>query len=997
MPRRWRASEDPWRAVVARRLLLAGLVWWSAPAVAAAQVGDYVGLPISAVRLQTEGRDVLDQALADLVETRVGEPLSMQLVRESIGHFITLGRFEDVQVHATRSAASVELVYDLMPLHAVDRVRFEGDLGLSESVLRRELADRFGATPPIGRAQDAARALEELYRTRGFLTARVTPRGDVDHTRERTTLVFTTRAGQRARVGKIDVAGTPLLPGPQLLQRLGISSGALYDPLELVTRLSEYEESLRGRGYYEATADYAARPGSDGSVVDLDIHVESGPMVSIVFEGDPLPEDRQEELVPVRQEASVDEDLLEDSTNRITDYLRSQGYWRASAEHARTTTEAGLRITFRIRRGLLYRVAGLEVSGYSAVELATLQALVSVRAGAPFVEAQLDADVAAIESHYRTLGFAAVQVRSTVEEVPAGPGREPLSPGEGLLAPRIAIVEGPRTLVGSARVEGNQSIPEAQLREGFVSVPGSPFYQPHVTADRETLMLRYLNRGFQSATVNVETVFSSDRSRVDLVYKIAEGPQVIVDHILIVGNSRTSAATIERELLFKPGQPLGLSDFVESQRRLRALGLFRRVRINENAHAGSARRDIIVIVEEAPVTTMGYGGGLEGGRRLRRDPAADGQAVERLEFAPRGFFEVGRRNLWGKNRSVNLFTRVSLRPRDVADDPALDGQGIGFSEYRLLGTYREPHAFGLNADAAFQASWEQAIRSSFNFARRGVQASIARRLSPTLSVTGRYAFDRTRLFNRRFNPQDELLIDRLFPQVRLSSFQAALVRDTRDDPIDPTAGTLVGADGEIAARAIGSEVGFARSFLQAFYFRRLYRSRPIVLATGARLGLEAGFPREVVRVDSQGNPVVGPDGQPIVDVLKDIPASERFFAGGDTTVRGFALDTLGDAPTIDQDGFPKGGHALVILNAELRIPVWRELSFATFLDAGNVFARATDLDLAGIRGAAGFGVRYRSPLGPIRVDLGFKLDEQELSGGGEERRTHLHISLGHAF
>jgi outer membrane translocation and assembly module TamA len=161
-----------------------------------------------------------------------------------------------------------------------------------------------------------------------------------------------------------------------------------------------------------------------------------------------------------------------------------------------------------------------------------------------------------------------------------------------------------------------------------------------------------------------------------------------------------------------------------------------------------------------------------------------------------------------------------------------------------------------------------------------------------------------------------------------------------------------------------------------------------VLAGGARVGLATAF-----GVDTR------PDesGQPVEVEVKDLPASERFYAGGSTTVRGYALDRLGDDATIDSDGFPQGGNALVIVNGELRFPIWRALGGVVFVDAGNVFARAGDLDLSSIKASAGTGVRYRSPIGPIRVDLGVKLDPRTFANQQREGRWEVHVSLGQAF
>src|SRR5262249_44691179 len=172
-------------------------------------------------------------------------------------------------------------------------------------------------------------------------------------------------------------------------------------------------------------------------------------------------------------------------------------------------------------------------------------------------------------------------------------------------------------------------------------------------------------------------------------------------------------------------------------------------------------------------------------------------------------------------------------------------------------------------------------------------------ISQRYSVAGRYSFEHTRLFDQRFTEDQKPLIDRVFPQVRISKFANSFIRDSRDDVLDPAGGTFLIVDSELAARAIGSEVGFVRTFAQAFDYFRLPTTRRMVLAMGARIGLAHGFPRVVETVN--------PDGSVETDVVQDLPASERFFAGGDTTVRGFSLALLGRPARISKSGFPPGG------------------------------------------------------------------------------------------
>jgi len=557
------------------------------------------------------------------------------------------------------------------------------------------------------------------------------------------------------------------------------------------------------------------------------------------------------------------------------------------------------------------------------------------------------------------------------------------------VTPAIVIREGARVTVGDVTIAGNQSVSEERLRAVLTLTRDEPYYGPAVARNRDALTAFYLDEGYASAVVTpavTTAAVAAEAARADLTFKIAEGPQTIVEHIFITGNLRTRVNVIRRELQIEEGKPLGLTALTESRRRLSALGLFRRIEISAIAHGDPRIRDVIVAVEEAPQTTIGYGGGLQVDRVLREEEGGGGPR-ERYEFAPRGFFEIGRRNLGGGNRSVSLYSRLGLRPNAAggSDNP------FDFPEYRVVGTYRQPRALRSYGDLTATAAVEQGVRTGFNFTRKGFNAEIGHRLSPSVHGSVRYTLGTTRLFDNQLVEVDDplavLTIDRVFPQVRLSTVATTVSRDTRDDPLEPQKGAFLSADGALAARAIGSEVGFAKTFLQGFVYRNLGRPN-LVLAGGARLGLARAFLRFVDTVDENGNPQT-------VSV-RDLPASERFFAGGDTTIRGYSLDSVGAPSTITPAGFPKGGDAEVVFNAELRMPIRGPVGGVVFVDGGNVFARASDLDLLQLRGSVGLGARYRSPIGPIRIDIGFKLDRR-LIGASLEPRYAVHLSIGQAF
>jgi outer membrane protein assembly complex protein YaeT len=947
------------------------------------------GKRVVSVTLDVEGVQTVEPGLRDLVEVRIGAPLDARSVRESITHLFSLGRFDDVVVSTEPAAGGVAVRFALQPIHSVRRIEFTGSLGIDDERLRRAITDRFGITPSAARTGDVIKVLESLYRDAGFPQARITATTQVKHEPDETTLVINVESGPRIVLRSVKVDGNAPGSLAEARTRLGLSAGQPYDRPKIVARLAEYVRELRTRGYYEAVADHSLTNVSDDKrTADLVVTIDGGPHVTVVFEGDPIPTRVREDLVPIAREGAVDEDLLEDSSRRIAAWFKGQGYRDAAVTHTRTARNGELAIVFRVMRGPAYTVGPVTIVGNHTIATVDLELVMHMRAGDPFVQSRLDSDVNALLDRYHRLGFTAVKIEPSLSNAT---GQPPLA-----TSITLQIDEGPRTLVGQVDITGNHAIPSEQLRTVLGAKAGQPFYLPQLAVDRDSLLLSYLNRGYRTADVTVAQSFSEDRTRVDITFGIREGPEVFVDHVLIVGNDKTGADTIRREVVLKPGDPLSFEGINESQRKVSSLGLFRRVRITELDHGDDTRRDLLVTVEEAPATSVGYGGGVEVGRRLVRT-SADEAPSERFEFAPRGFFEIGRRNLWGRNRSINLFTRLSLRLRS---DPVLTRDGVepatDFNEYRVLATYRQPHLFA-NSDFVATGYAEQGARTSFDFNRKGARAELVRRLRQNLSLSARYSLERTEVFNESFSSEDQLLIDRLFPQVRLSTISSSLIHDTRDDPVFPTSGGLIGVDGEVAARALGSEVGFVKSFMQGFLYRRLPGRRGIVFATGARVGLAAGFARDVPRLDATGQPVIGSNGEPATETLDSLPASERFFAGGDTTVRGFSQDQLGTPDTLDANGVPLGGNAVVVLNAELRIPVWHDIGAVTFVDAGNVFAKVNDFALGDIRGAMGVGLRYRSPIGPLRFDIGFKLDRQRLPNGQLERPNAFFISLGQAF
>jgi outer membrane protein insertion porin family len=966
-----------------------------AAAVSAQSADAYYGRTVTAVTFEVDGRPDTSTALVREVSVRVGQPLTREDVRASMDRLFALGRYEDIRPVAAETPLGVSVTFRLTARYPASRVVIEpGDTGVTPGALRTEIEQRFGGVPTGVRNETVADVARRFLNDEGYLDATVAAETVVDREVGSAALVLSVQAGTRTLIQKAEVSGRSPLDPDTVLKRAGARAGEPFRRRAIEAALSDLEEELRARGYYEAQATLLFQRASEA--VDVNIRLDAGPRVEIRIEPDPgLLPGRLDEVIPIRRQQSADQDLLEDSQHAIEGRLQREGYADAAVSFTRELSPDGLVlvVTFRIDRGPRYYVERFDLPAGLALSPAELETLIKIRPGDVFDPERVTAGLEAVVDAYRARGYYKVSIEPTRET------SQKSVPGQVWVVIHPTIEEGPRGEVGDLTFDftGPHTVTEESLRASMRVKPGDPFVSYEVAVDQDTLLRRYRESGYLNAVVGIEPRISDDGRTVSLRVSVVEGEQVIVTRITVVGNQRISETRILEAIrgALDVGQPLGESSLSSARQRLAALGVFRRVSVvAEDRLSGETDARVVISVVEAPDTTVAFGAGVEGASLAVQ--TEDGTFDDRVELSPRGTFEIGRRNLGGKNRSINFYSRLSLRRKD-REQPTTD-EGFRFTEYRLTTTFREQRVFQTDTDLLVGLTSEQAIRTTYKFLRRSANAEALHRLDSRVSVSGRYALDFTRLFDERVDVNDQPLIDRLFPQVRLSYFSTGLTWDGRDSPLGATRGGLLSADVELSGRAIGSEVGYVKTFFQGSRFLRLTGTADTVLALRAQLGLARGFERSVTTVD--------PDGTSRTDVVSDLPISQRFFAGGSTSVRGFQVDRLGvynpdctgtACSVIDRmTGLSLGGNAMVVLNAELRRRVFKKISGAAFLDGGNVYAKAADLDLTRIRGAAGFGVRVDSPLGAIRLDFGFKLSRRTIAGT-RESGWEYHLSFGEAF
>jgi len=957
----------------------------------------YIGRPIAAVEVRIEGRLDTSPPLLAMIDIRPGDPLTPEAWRRVSARLDQVPRFEDVSVKLEPRGDSVVLIFDLVPRHPIADVTFSETPGVSTADVKQQLRERFSGLPNTTDKVEVEEEVARILGHEGFLSATATANVTKLHDPDRAILHITVNAGPRALIADWVIRGSSPLDPAKTLARLGLIKGQPYRDRVLSARLSEIRDELRSKHFYTAVAqNLQPTVSADGTQASLVIVIEAGPLVEWHVTGK-LP-GSEDDFIPIRRQNSVDRDLLADARDDIEQEFKRQGYFRAKAEYVvtqPTPENPKLVVNFTVNRGKRYRIVGLELPADLRGPRTAFQAQKDLAIGASFNEEGVRAALDAVARAFQDLGFHRVVMKPEFEEVPGK------TADEGGIVIHPKITEGPRaTITGITFDLGDRPIVTRQdLAEVMRSKEHEPYSLANLRDDRVAVPLFYESRGFLNRLVTITPVINATGTEVRLDVFAREGPQVFVGEIVVLGNDKVKSEVILGEITLRTGEPYSEQARLNSQRALNGLPSLKSSRIvADDRLPGEATVRLVISVEESSSTTFEPGAGVEVGSHPR---AVEGGGVEdRIEFAPRFSLGVGRRNLGGRDRAINLFGRVSLKPKNVPGDPELDGKGFGFTEYRAVAAYSERHAFNSATNVTLTLSSEQAIRTSFNFVRRLATADFARPLTPRVSLLGRYTLEWTRLFDEIIDPEDQPLIDRLFPQVRLSIVSGGVLWDRRKTVAGLQNGEQVIANLDVALRQLGSEVGFVKSFMQGSIYRPVPGSRRLLFAGRAQLGLARGFAHNIILVDDNGNPVLDSNGDPVEVFVADLPASQRFFAGGSTSVRGFQLDRLGVREILNEDGLSNGGNGLVIFNAELRVQAGklfkRDLVVVGFVDTGNVFRRVSDLDLGRLRTAVGFGARYDSPLGPIRLDVGFKTDQMFFLKS-TERRWELHFSLGEVF
>jgi outer membrane protein assembly complex protein YaeT len=943
-------------------------------------------LAVVAVRIVTREGRILSEAPPGLPLV-MGQPATVGALRESLRILYRTGNYQDLQVVETPVEGGARIDFLVRENLFFNQVRIEGlSAPPSEATAVASMQVNLGQVFRQSVLDEGLSHLREALAEEGLYEARVSAE-PVPHaeTRQMDVLVRVV-AGPRARLGQIELLNHTGYPSAELLEQARLAAGRELTLRRLQTGSERIRKFLGKNGHLGARATVRRGPyDAAKKTVPLELEVNEGPRVRVDVSGAKFSRRALKKLIPIYQEGAIDPDLLEEGRHNLQERLENEGYFDAQVSYT-TATNAFQKsgstwkseeevVTYAIERGERHKVVGIEIAGnrYFSRELLRQRLRIQSAAFASpgrFSRRLLDDDAQSMLSLYQGNGFENARVTPVALDDFHGKN--------GAMLVRFQIEEGPQTKVSSLAIEGNRYFSQDELFSVIGSTPGQPFSEFNVISDRDNILALYFNEGFPQARFTAAVERSAADSpalpaQVRLTYRLEEGPQVRVRQVLIGGQHHARPAVIQREIRFRPGEPLRQGEVVESQRRLYNLGIFNRVAIEPQNSAGSdPQKNVSVLVEESKRYTLSYGGGVE----VQRLASTTDPTGRQLRASPRGLLEISKANLSGRADSLALKIRGST----------LQGRA------QLI--YSAPSTFGKDA-MSFQAiASAERIQdiSTFSVTRYEGTVQLTQVVSPLTSLLYRYAFRKVLVNQLKITAQEVPLFNQ---PTLISEFGLGWFRDRRDNPANATRGNFTSADTSIADTSIGSSASFLRFFIQNSSYYPL--GRRFSFARSLRFGVLLPY-RDTVSLSFPA-----PITPPLPTV---IPLPERFFAGGGTSLRGFALNQAGPRDALT--GFPVGGQAQLIFNQELRFPMrvplfGTQLGGAFFYDAGNVFSRLKHIslrwksptpvfdplnptvcqydctnELDSFSHTLGFGVRYATPVGPIRVDIGYLLNPSTL-------------------
>ncbi len=743
-------------------------------------------------------------------------------------------------------------------------------------------------------------------------------------------------AAQQSALEAIRIVGNSRVEQSAIRVRVRSGIGKPPDPAVI----EQDVRSIYAMGFFE---DVQASVENVDDKLTLSFRVVERPMIQeIKIEGNKkVDTDDLQTAFKVRPHTLLDVEKIQRGIEDAKKLYDKKGYKDAAITFTTSEPENGeVTLTLHVDEGKIIRVQHIIFEGNREIASARLRGLMQTKeksilswaTGAGNLDQEvLKTDVERLTAYYYDSGFVNVKVdEPQVERKEDG------------LDITIKIEEGDQFKVGEVTLGGDVASQTAAVLPQLAMKKGEVFRASNLRKDVLALTESYGNYGY--AFVNVEPITDVENQNkvVDIVYKVDKGPEVYFDRIEITGNTKTKDEVIRRELLVQEQQRFNGAQLKSSRARVQRLGLFQEVNMTTQRSPQPDKIDLLVDVKEAQTGAFTAGAGFS--------------TADHFLFNVR----LSENNLFGTGDRVVVNADFGSQTRNFS---------LSYTDPYTFNTYFTTQFEGFNYKTEFD-----------DFDREGTGFSIQALYPFTALGLRRIPFIGASLDEVRFGLQYKLEdtdITNLTPGFIIpsiteeqgrqltSSVIPTLVRNTLNHPFDPTEGSFQNLSLQFAGVGAGTSFLLAEGRTRFFY--PFYKSQTwgtFVASTGARVGWGIG---EEARSG------------------KDIPLFERFFPGGINSVRGYEARSLGPRePVFDVftgqivDTSPVGGSIQLINNNEIIFPIVESIGLrgVLFFDLGNAWAHDQGFDLGDLRYAAGWGVRWLSPVGPLRLEIGYPLNKR---------------------
>ncbi len=628
---------------------------------------------------------------------------------------------------------------------------------------------------------------------------------------------------------------------------------------------------------------------------------------------------------------------------KILSIYRDEGYANATVESYTSLHPKSqkLILTFFITEGNRVLIKSVKIEGNRALSARALRRrMKDTRPKKVFKEENLKKDMEEAKKHYQNRGYLEAQI--------SPPARE-FNEDHTAVSLLFHVDEGRRYTVGKYSFSGVTLFSEKKLRQAITLKSGRLYRQDKMEESLQNLRDLYADRGYLRAEItpeNITQALDEDRGRVDIHFDVVESSVVYVDRIYVDGNTYTKEQVIRREILLGEGDVFAAGKVRRSVEKIYNLGFMDDVQVDVQQPRSPTKADLVFTVVEGKPGILSAGAGYS--------------SVDQFI----GTLQLQHINLFGRAQRLNLLWEFGQRKQNYE---------IGWTDPWFLG---KRMSFGV--DVFDTVRWRPFASDStaYREGRRGGSLRLGPRLTERLSLIHDYSYEKVRIFDidDQFDPNKaststpvNLLIN---PSENVtSSLTNGVVWDTRDNVFDASRGGRHSASVQVAGGVFGGDIHFYKpSLSSSIYIPTFWK---FVLSFSARAGNVRAFAPS-----------------------REVPVQERFTMGGVDTVRGYDFGEIGP---------PDYGHYMSVFNVEYKFPIVQErsrtiLQGAFFADAGGAWRDWNDISYAigsrpdQMRSGVGFGIRFKTPVFPIRLDWGYGLNHRP-----GEQISQFYFTIGNIF